>query len=268
VANQEREDPRKPYTEIINDIRNNIALTKKIQVIGSKETNWYKHASKVIDRLKVVHGITPKNIEMHILYHNLDTLPFDEKMTLVSHLFSVNDDINDLETRIKQYFDDRFIVNKTKKGVYLVNRDGILKSFIQVEGDNIWPQGSTNDEIEFARAKSLNKFKIAGDDFADVVGFMILFKKHTTFKIKDITQSRNRGAHCESAGKTSIIKLLNRTVGEPMYTDENSEEIYKIGMCAMTEILLRENTRTKKDDKHWFLGPEETIFSSVVKYQR
>jgi hypothetical protein len=149
----------------------------------------------------------------------------------------------------------------------MVNAEGNLKSFIQSEDGKLWPQGSTNDEIEFAKNKSLNKFKINGSDFAEIVGFMILFKRQTTFKIKDNKQKRNKGAHCESAGKTVVVKVLNRILGANVYTEENSVAIYKIGLCAMTELLLREYTRIKKDGKVWFLEPETAIFSSIVKYQ-
>jgi hypothetical protein len=254
-------ESNKTYETIIQSIKQNVNITQTYQLIGAKETNWYKHTSKIFDQLVTVHGVDKEDLKKYIIYHNLDTLPFPEKMVLVVHLFPGEEPADVVEKTVKQYFLDRFIESKTKRGVYLVNGEGLLKSYIQTAGVSSWPMGSTNDEIEFAKAKSLNKFKIPTRNFADMLGLMVIFKKQMVFKMRDVTQKRNTGAHCESAGKVAIIKVLNRIIGDTVYTDENTEPIYKIGLCAMTELLLRENTRTKKDDKHWFLEPEQAIFS-------
>ena len=86
------------------------------------------------------------------------------------------------------------------------------------------------------------------------------------FKFKDITLTRNKlGARCDSAGKADIIKMLNTVVGD-VYTQENTATLFQPKLCVILEILLREYTRTAKNQRVYFLTPEQSIVGEITRY--
>jgi hypothetical protein len=92
------------------------------------------------------------------------------------------------------------------------------------------------------------------------------------FKVKDLSQKRNNtGARIDDAGKEKIVKFLNIILGETKYTDENTENITQLGLCAILEMLMRQKTENKglgifSTNKTYFLTPEQTAITEIVKY--
>ena len=61
----------------------------------------------------------------------------------------------------------------------------------------------------------------------------------------------------------------NNEKGNPrneIYTQENTFELYQPRLCVILEILLREYTRTNKNDRTYFLTPEQTIVGDISRY--
>jgi hypothetical protein len=103
--------------------------------------------------------------------------------------------------------------------------------------------------------------------------------------MKDLSEKKNIvGIFCESKGKNDIIKRINSILPSKMYTDDNIVQtiqieeskngqtikkskqngIFKTGLCAMMEILLRHMNKHKKDNKKWFFSKEEAIVNNII----
>ena len=66
---------------------------------------------------------------------------------------------------------------------------------------------------------------------------------------------RNKGARCDQAGKSDILKTLNLIVGENKFTKENTKTKTAIELCSYQEFTLRYFSEIKQKDKVWFLYP-------------
>ena len=77
------------------------------------------------------------------------------------------------------------------------------------------------------------------------------------FKTKDMTskKKRNKGARCDQAGKSDILKTLNMIVGENRFTKENTKSTTAIELCSYQEFTLRYYNEIMQNDKVWFLDP-------------
>ena len=83
------------------------------------------------------------------------------------------------------------------------------------------------------------------------------------FKVKDMTLKRHKGARCDQAGKKETLKVLNKIVGKEEYTIENTKETMQIELCSLQEFLLRYFDYTKKENKRWYLSPEEAVINNI-----
>ena len=98
---------------------------------------------------------------------------------------------------------------------------------------------------------------------------MHMFKdKNIVFKIKNISQKRNNfGAKCINESKGDIIRVINEVVNKPLYTEENTKSISKVGLSVILQILMAEYTlRPIKSiqNKTYFLNPEESLLTKIV----
>jgi hypothetical protein len=48
--------------------------------------------------------------------------------------------------------------------------------------------------------------------------------------------------------------------------DENG--IMQIGLCVIIEMILRDRTMSKMNNKTWFFNPEEAEYNKIAKYRR
>ena len=74
------------YREILNEINFKLENATSVQNIPHGEQNWYKHASKVLNHLQLVHNISYEDYVKYIIHHNIDMLMPDKKMVLISHI--------------------------------------------------------------------------------------------------------------------------------------------------------------------------------------
>jgi hypothetical protein len=128
----------------------------------------------------------------------------------------------------------------------------------------MWTEGEPEDYKLFD--KQIDTFIVDDDAVNHMIGFVNMFKKREmVFKIKDITQSRNNiGARCgDSTTKSDVIKLLNMFLGENVYTSKT--DINHFGLCVIIEVLMRHFTATHKDNKIYYLTPEQTIINDITK---
>ena len=112
--------------------------------------------------------------------------------------------------------------------------------------------------------EQLIKYIVAVKTMSHVVGFITGFKdQYMIFKVKDMTLKRHKGARCDQSGKSDTIKLLNKIMGEQVYSNQNTRNRVQMELCSLQEFLLRYYDATKKDNKRWFLSPEEAIINNI-----
>ena len=275
---------------IIEHVINMHAITQTPAKIKGLDKDWYKNFSNVLQTLMEQYHISKEQLSMYIVSHCLDEMPYANKMSLVTHFYGVprNTPANVYEQMIVEYFDEKIMKNeaKNKMGVLLANKTAVVMSVRSL--DDTAPQwvDAEEDDLKYFKNDTA-KFNVAKSRLNRIIGYIVDFKdKEMIFKFKDITLTRNKiGARCDSAGKADIIKMLNMVItGEDMengdekgntekgnprneiYTQENTFELYQPRLCVILEILLREYTRTNKNDRVYFLTPEQTIVGDISRY--
>ena len=109
------------------------------------------------------------------------------------------------------------------------------------------------------------------------------------FKMKDLSEKKNSvGIFCETKGKPDIIKRLNSILSKNVYNDKNisqtieveevknnkkivtkkSNGVYRTGLCALMEILLRHMEKINDSGKKWFFSKEEAIINNLIGIKR
>ena len=102
---------------IIEEIENNYKIATEKQIIIRGENNWYKFCSIVIEQLKK-DGIYQEILYELLIHHLIESLNFDDTLNLLNYIY--NNNLNEFETKIKNYFDSNILVNKTTNGLLLL----------------------------------------------------------------------------------------------------------------------------------------------------
>ena len=151
-----------------------------------------------------------------------------------------------------QLFDKK---NKPKEEI-IISKD---KQWILAEPEDI------NDLSDIIK----NKITYDINTYNDIFGFIINIKnEYMTFKTKEITTSKDKGARCLQAGKQKIIRLLNKIVGEEKYIDSNTKKLTTVYLCVLQEFILRLYNYENKNDKIWFLNPVDSIINNVESIKK
>ena len=266
----ETKDDSKQFITLMKEIEESLDFVYNTKKLSKGEKNWYKHSAMIINILINDFGFTNENIREYMIEHILDMLLFSDKMILIKHFYSENLEPNGLnEQLIKQYLEKRIVRSGDYSGMVLM-KDDILKIFTKDE-NNEFVEVDTDDYQLFV--KDLVRFDVKKNTLNNTVGFINLFvskksnQKEMVFKIKDLTQKRNNtGARADDAGKEKIIKFLNIILEETKYNDENTEKITHIGLCAILEFIMRRLNLVNKKGKVFFLNPEQTAITQIVKF--
>ena len=267
---EESKGSQKTFSILMNEIEELLNFVYNTKKLTKGEKNWYKHAALVIQILINDFGFTNDNIREYMIEHILDMLLFSDKMILIHHLYSENNKpIGTTQDLIKEYLDKRIVRSGNYFGIVLM-KDDILKIFTKSE-NNEWNEVDADDYQLFV--KDLVRFDVKKNTLNKLVGFVNLFtskksnQKEMVFKIKDLTQKRNNtGARADDAGKEKIIKFLNLILEESKYNDENTEKITQIGLCAILEFIMRRLNLVNNKGKVFFLNPEQTAITQIVKF--
>lgn len=283
------------YQKIILSIKSNLkrALLNEEATIAS-DPDWYKHANDVvmhiIQKLPDV-KIDIENITEYVVYHNLDTMPFNDRFFLVQYLFDGDDDDNDdtdaainseysgVEEIVKSYFDTKIIESNKKVAVVLVNDNSELKIYLK-NTEKEWKEMGYSDEQSFKNAIR-QRFVRDPSKYNTLIGFIHPFKEEMVFKTKDLRQKRNNfGAYCKQSGKKDLLDRINEVMGANIYNEEFIKHtkiekgveirrsIFQTGLCVILEMVMRKYNETGHQGKEWFMNPEETIYNEFVKYKK
>jgi hypothetical protein len=273
----DKTDPDAEYRRILGEIVKHVEYASSVQEIAQGDQNWYKHASRVFNQLQIVHEIGFGELVDYVIQHNVDFLMPADKLIVVSHFYSkVRDftELGEVEKVVKEYLDTKMITlgNKT---VFFVAEQANWMLYVQSQEDpTIWIEAEPEDVRNFEQAGLLrNQFEIRPDMYSKIMGFIDMFHsgKEMVFRIKDVTQMQNnRGTRisAQTPGKGDIIKRLNEVIGTPMYSLSTSKEIMQMGLGVILEMILRHYTESKREDKVWFMNPEDAMYSGISKYRR
>ncbi len=289
-------DQVETFYSISNKVVANVksAFTMKNTLLTQGSHDWYKHVGNVMNLLMKNHDISESEITEYLVYHSLDTMRLEDKLVLVQSLYGskpdYEEDNNQIMSYIEQYFEERIITSDSDDtGILLFRTFGNSSSYIVYQQDKLntmlWNQVEDED-LEDYKSSIISKFIKPKSSYNKMVGFMFLSKNdNIDFKMKDLSEKKNIvGVFCESKGKADIIKRINSILPGRVYTDENIMQtidieenknnkkivktkpngVFKTGLCAITEILLRHMDKHKKDNKKWFFSKEEAIINNLI----
>ena len=243
--------------KIIEDMYEDYLLATTEQVIARGEINWYKFCGLTIEKLASL-GIEEDLLISFLVAHIIEMLMFDSKINIMNYLYQEKD-LSDFDKLLKAYFDGKIMTSGKLKGIILAND---TTQQLMIWRTSAWIKAEPMDYMDFK--DEIMKFVVPPVTLSNIVGFINIFKKqYMIFKVKDMTLKRHKGARCDQAGKKETLKVLNKIVGKEEYTIENTKETMQIELCSLQEFLLRYFDYTKKENKRWYLSPEEAVINNI-----
>ena len=251
----------------------------KLSKVPRADDNWYKHCGIVMKKMTKEYPESTKYLIGFLVAHMIESLLYHDKLNLMNYLYSLDKlTKNSLEDIAKQYFDKISIVTKDLRAIVMYN---IGKRVIVIlDNNNKWIEAGPEDQREIATSKEA-KSELTFDvkEYNKIIGFIGYERnnKFLVFKTKDMSSTRDTGARCNQAGKDKTMKKINDIIGEDRYTNETtkakkdaegnviSQAIGDAQLCVIQEFVLRYFNVTQKDDKKWFLTPEQAIYFKLYK---
>ena len=243
--------------EIIETMYEDYLLATTEQTIARGEINWYKFCGITIEKLEAM-GMDRDLLISFLVAHLIEMLVFENKLNIMNYLYQ-SDELSDFDRLLKAYFEAKIMESSGRKGIILTNE---TTQQLMIWKNSSWTKAEPMDYQDFK--DEIIKYIVPPVNLSTIVGFIIIFKKqYMIFKVKDMTLKRHKGARCDQAGKKETLKVLNKIVGQEEYTIENTKETMQIELCSLQEFLLRYFDYTKKDNKRWYLSPEEAIINNI-----
>jgi hypothetical protein len=260
---------------IIDNLRENYDLVLKYQtediLIKRGEDNWYKFCGITMKRL-INGGMNKVFLDDIIIDNLLDSLFYKEKVDVLNYVYSSTSNIQEgtFEEKIMNYFRRNTITfqntyqSGTTTTILLYNNDAKEEILIFDNNSQKWKKAEPEDKREILESvKVREKWIIKSESLSNLVGFMGYEKqnRYLTFKIKDMKSKRNSGARCDEGGKVKTMKMLNEVIGEERYTSETTKGFVQLELCCLLELIMRYYTKTKVNNKMWFLNSDIALFN-------
>ena len=285
---------------IIKKLENNyLTLTTPNIITSSDKENWNKAAAWAIYNLEKYNNIDKNLLVKFAMFHNIDKLNFRDKKSLLSTIY-FKEDLNNIETIVKEYFDSLKIEKDNNIGIILANFNSDSKTLytLLVYKNNSW---GTSKEITAKLARPLfEKFQIKDINLiSDLTGFMTIFKENQiVFKTKMMKLSdkgrTNKGQRCDRGeGKGIIINRINNLLADgvqpikykiqkssilSIYGSEDfkqklklksgKKKEVKIGtlqLCAESELIIRYYDNIKHNDQRWFFNTSDALLNRIIE---
>ena len=219
-----------------------------------------------------IHGITAEEIDFYAMRHYMDTLTIEKKLVLLSEYLQptvVSDTASatSIPNQINNYFHERLLVIPSMTAIFFANENSYVILKQSKTNPREWSKISPEDN--FKLIVPLKKLAVPVKNVNRFVGFMHPFKgSGVVFKVKDTTQKNNKnnkGVKCDIMSKPRIIEKINHILGEDLYQSRGVqlENIDKIQLCIILEILMRHLTRTDPPNVR-FYDAESAILNTVV----
>jgi hypothetical protein len=269
-------NPKKPTKEMKIDWFFNLKFgddprdaAVSVAANGSKREIEKREKKSLKMLFNKVHGLTPEDIDFYAMRHYMDTLTNTKKQALLSEYFQpvANPTDHSLIGQINQYFHERLLVIPTMTAIIFSNENSYVILKQSKTNPREWTKISPEDK--FKLMAPLKKLIVPLNNVNHFVGFMHPFKgNEVVFKVKDTTQKNNKnnkGVKCDIMSKPRIIEKINHVLGEDVYQSRGIqlENIDKIQLCILLEILMRHLTRTDPPNVR-FYDAESAILNTVV----
>ena len=240
------------YKTIIDTLTENITKTKTPHTLKSGDNDWYKHLSCIRDVL-IQNNFDKKLIEKFVIYHFLDLLPIQDKLSIINYIFQDDITLTQDEKIIKKYF-QTYTVNNDSIIILIdvVNKESIFQIHtLDKSNTPIWNRVE-NSDIGNYKSHLKNFFNVDKSKInTEIFGFIdkdnrnnIIFKTRT---IGD-KQRNISGFNCNTAGKNDVIKKIKDL---PITLDIDYDAIKKQGTCVIFELLFRKFDEDKFNGKRW-----------------
>jgi superfamily II DNA or RNA helicase len=262
----------KPPVEPPAELAAKYELATHPQKIKKGEKDWYLFCNLAIEFMKK-NGFTETVLFDHVAEHIVDELSL-ANIQLILNLIEARKPIfetSDLFRRVKKYLLAQIIVGKENLQGLIWKEDG--KTAVLVKTTDAaasqrqpWQKAEAEDLNDLDIPMNLKKTTIISN-LNKLVGFMNNFKKeeYVVFKTKDITRPRDLGARCDQNSKKGhALSILNEIVGSDMFSTQL--DIPQKEICIIQEFYLRNFTREKRLNKHWFLNPAEAVLTNIEQY--
>ena len=264
------------YDSLLQQITTNLTNATRVNKITTSDQDWYRHASRVINHLQVVHNLGLEEIRLHIICHNVDFLMPNEKLILLSHFYSKiidEEKLTPVEKVIKKYLDTKMVQSSRKTGFVIAGKTNYEIFVASEEDPSKYVLAQPEDIRSFEKDDQLKtKFQVNPNSYNKIMGFIDMFRngKEMVYRLKNMTQMQNNVGtriSAQTPGKGVLINYLNEIIGQNMYSLEQSKEIMQLGICVIIEILMRHYEQEHKDQKNWFLNPEKAAYNKIAKYR-
>ncbi len=255
-------------------IENYNAGSSDVTNIKRGEEDWYLYMANIRNNniFKDDIGMEDDMVDIFLIRHILEKLSFNETFELLNYIYFKNN-LDSLERKLKDYYDAKLLTNKGLTGIILsrtVIKTKKNSQSLLMLGNNSWTEGKQEDYTDLTPA--IKKIIIPISEYNSLVGFMGPLKGEeiNIFKVKKMNDKRSKGARCDQSGKSAAVGLLNQIVGknekdEIKYTTEYAKGKNRIEICILQEMYLRYFNEINKNNKRWFLSPEETIINDLEK---
>jgi len=229
-----------------------------------------------IQQIRTEFGITDELFAKYIILHFVDSLLYNDKLEIIRHFYTLdNVPSSPREQAVFEYLETKIVKSGEEIGLVTI-KDDTLILIIQNQETREWTEADQEDYT--LMAGELRRFQLdrTPRNMFSLIGFITPFvskktnERELVFKVKDLTEKRNNiGARIDDAGKDKVIKLLNTLAGSPLdnptYTDKNTEFVNQLGICIVIELLMRLFSDQRRDNKYYYLTPEQAILSDVIK---
>jgi len=244
--------------KLLETIRNDYDKATTTQIVVRGEDDWYKFCSIVIKDMEN-NGVNIELLDDFLIAHIIELLNYSETLKLLNYLFT--NKLNIFERKLKKYFDEKIMINKEITGLLLVNND---KAELQIFDNGRWNIAESEDYEDLS--SEISKQQVNMKELNNMIGFIANFKNdYMVFKVKDMNKKRHKGARCDQSGKSDSVKILNSIINEDKYNATNTKNINQKQICVIQEFTLRLFDSIAKDDKRWFLNPEEANLTDIEK---
>jgi hypothetical protein len=229
-----------------------------------------------IQQIRTEFGLTDELFSKYIILHFIDSLLYNDKLEIIRHFYTLgNVPSSPREQTVFEYLETKIIKLGEETGLVTIKDDTLILIMQNAETME-WLEADQEDYT--LMAGELRRFQLERNprNMFSLIGFITPFvskktnERELVFKVKDMTEKRNNiGARIDDAGKDKVIKLLNTIVGSPpdnpKYTDKNTEFVNQQGICIVIELLMRFFSDQLRNNKYYYLTPEQAILSDVIK---
>jgi hypothetical protein len=260
---EKREDSGK-VSNIIRKLKAKFDLTKEYMQPNKSvstteedtDNNWYRYCGLAIRKMSN-QGVSVENLLDFLVEHIIDMMLFDDKVDLLNYLYSLEVvDEKSFDGMAKDYLDRKIL--KTSRLTAIILYDMDKRKIMKLdERKNKWVDAEPED-IKDLSVPIKQNYSVNVNDFNNLVGFVGHDdkKKFMVFKFKNMKEKRHTGARCDQKTKAKILEIMNEIEGSEKYTKENTKGITQAELCPLQELIMRDYSKTKRNDKIWFLDPE------------